>query len=405
MSIKTMRNYESIKQTCKNSSKIAATVVDEFIMYYAADKDKLHNIILGQVKKYKEITQKIGQETTNKLIAQYIVHKVFKENGLIKKYLNHSAVKNLITTEYAFLEEQSKSAWKYRFSVITSNPAPDFYEMYDVFREEEFLLYSPGTTLTFETQSPILWFNLTAFNGDCWANFGPITGYNGFNEDDIFFFATELNPDIESGEELIEELEKNPIPFSMLLSGANLPRVNSSQAGEEILLHQAIDHVEALDTELLKDKFDIAWNKEVYQLNLIGLSEAPHSAIAYYDESQKLLMRTSLTAHGFDALSKALKQLRIENLADVVVSLPMKTCAEKVLNKIIDLNPYEHLFSKDIPSNDKQQMDEINGFLQILIPYANAGEEPDLQTLAQKAKLPYQTAQDLWRIVSKHKKR
>ncbi len=130
-----MRNYESIKQTCKNSSKIASTVIDEFMLYYAADKDKLHQIILGQVKKYKEITQNIGQETTNKLIAQYIAHKVFKETGLIKKYLNHSAVKNLIPAEYAFLEAQAKMAWKYRFSVITGNPAPDFYEMYDVFRE------------------------------------------------------------------------------------------------------------------------------------------------------------------------------------------------------------------------------------------------------------------------------
>ena len=142
----------------------------------------------------------------------------------------------------------------------------------------------------------------------------------------------------------------------------------------------------------------------MYQLNLSELSDAPHCAVAYYDESQKLLMRTSLTAHGFDALSKALQHLPIENLADVVVSLPMKTCAEKILNKTIDLIPYEDLFSKDIPSRDKKQMDEINGFLQILLPYANAGEEPDLQTLAQKANLHYQTAQDLWRIVSKHKK-
>ncbi|MCF8254751.1 MAG: hypothetical protein K9I36_13550 [Bacteroidia bacterium] len=399
-----MRNYESIKQTCKNNSKIAATVIDEFILYYAADKDKLHQIILGHLKKYKEIIQEIGQETTNKLIAQYMAHRVFKENGLIKKYLNHSAIKNLIPTEYAFLEEESKSAWKYRYSVIVGNPAPDFYEMYDVFREEEFLLYSPGTTLTFETQSPILWFNLTAFNGECWATFGPITGYNGFNEDDIFFFATELNPDIESGEELIEELEKNPIPFSMLLSNANVPRVKNSQSGEEILLHQAIDQVDSLDTESLKEKFNIAWNKDVYQLNLIGFSEAPHSAIAYYDEAQKLLMRTSLTAHGFDALSKALQHLPIENLADVLVSLPMKTCAEEILNKTIDLIPYEHLFSKEISSKEQQEMDELNDFLHILIPYVNAGEEPDLQTLAQQAKLPYQTAQDLWRIVSKHKK-
>jgi len=95
--------------------------------------------------------------------------------------------------------------------------------MEDVFSDQEFLLYSPGVTKTLEDQSIILWFNLISFNGACWQSFGPIGTYKSFEPDDIFFFATELNPEIADEQELLANLEENPIPYMMLLSGGNYP--------------------------------------------------------------------------------------------------------------------------------------------------------------------------------------
>lgn len=44
--------------------------------------------------------------------------------------------------------------------------------------------------------------------------------FQSFGPDDIFFFATEKNPDIEDESEVQEDIENDPLPYMMLLSGA-----------------------------------------------------------------------------------------------------------------------------------------------------------------------------------------
>ena len=75
-----------------------------------------------------------------------------------------------------------------------------------------------------DSASPILWFNLIGFNGFCWQSFGTVVYYNGFEKEDIWFFATELNPDIEDPGEVMADLEVNPLPYMMLVSASSLPR-------------------------------------------------------------------------------------------------------------------------------------------------------------------------------------
>ena len=66
---------------------------------------------------------------------------------------------------------------------------------------------------------------LIGFNGMCWQSYGPIGAYKGFEPDDIFFFAAELRPDIEDETDIMEDIENNPIPYLMLLCGANYPLI------------------------------------------------------------------------------------------------------------------------------------------------------------------------------------
>jgi hypothetical protein len=145
--------------------------------------------------------------------------------GLIRKILNHSAIRRLKQEEIRLLEFQAAHPWKFSFSIIKEIPADDFYVMEDVFREEEYLLYSPGITRTHADQTIILWFNMIGFNGSCWQSYGPIGAYRSFEPDDIFFFATELEPGIADVNSLLIHLESNPMPYMMLLSGANYPLV------------------------------------------------------------------------------------------------------------------------------------------------------------------------------------
>lgn len=189
-----MPNYKSVTAHCQVNSKISEKVIDEWLVPYAAEKDRLDKHFTKRIKRFSGAANQLAGKDINMLISQHIGHSVFKEGGLINKYLNHSQVKARPSEEYAFLEYQAANPWKFAFTVIVDEPASDFFTMEDVFTGENYLVYSPGTGLTIREQGQILlWFNLIAFNGQCWQTFGPVVGYNSFDADDIFFFAIELS--------------------------------------------------------------------------------------------------------------------------------------------------------------------------------------------------------------------
>lgn len=207
-----MKDLKTTRRISEDNSKMSAKVIDNFLLYSAADLINLEHEMNKRFKLYRHISRELKKELTNRLKAQYIIHKVFKKEGLLKSYLNHPAIRNLDIKERNWLKLHSEEAWKFSFSVIENNPAENFFVMKDVFSDEAFLLYSPGVAKTLEEQSVILWFNLISFNGACWQSFGPIGAYKSFEPDDIFFFATELNPEIASEQEILNNVELNPVP-------------------------------------------------------------------------------------------------------------------------------------------------------------------------------------------------
>lgn len=132
-----MSDFKKIKQICEENSKISSKVIDEFLIYYAAERNNLEQEMNNRFAAYKHIIRKFPNELTNRLKAQYIAHKVFKQEGLIKSYLNHSALRNLPEKDRNFLVSQADQSWRFSFSIIKNNPAGNFYMMEDVFSNEE----------------------------------------------------------------------------------------------------------------------------------------------------------------------------------------------------------------------------------------------------------------------------
>lgn len=390
-----MKDFELIKLICEENSEISLKVVDEFLIYYAAERNNLEYEMSQKFAAYKHITQKFPKECVNRLKSQYIAHRIFKKEGLIKTYLNHPALKKLKPEEMKYLKFQAENPWRFSFSIIKDNPAEDFYMMVDVFREEEFLIYSPGITKTFEIQPVILWFNMIAFNGSCWQSYGPIGAYMSFEPDDIFFFATELKPDLEDEEKLLENLENNPLPYMMLLSGANYPlMVNKKDQVVQVIAEYDIGN---LDTKSLTNSFKTEYNKGIYRLSLKKWSEPPHFSQAFYDEKNKVITLSSMTDRGFIALIEGLNEYGYDFSFDpfVRVNLTMISTASDILKRKIDLLKHEHLFSKESSPAEKENLDKLNTLLSLVLPDINAGREPDIEALAVKAGVDIKTAQDL----------
>jgi hypothetical protein len=390
-----MANFKELKNKCDQTSRISATAVDEFLLHYAAAKDNLAREFDLRIAPFKHLTRTEAESAWVRILkSQYIIHQVFKEGGLLRKYLNHAEVKRRSHAEQEFLKEQLLVPWRFSFSVISGNPAPDFYQMEDVLSGDSFLLYSKSVTQTLKEQSAILWLNLIAFNGSCWQTFGPLNAYQSFDLDDIFFFATELNPGIDSEESLTLDVEKNPIPY-MLLNGAMMP--STVNKDDELLILFSEEERESIDTEKLRADFKVEYSKDVYRFSISTFDNFPHLAAAYFDEHTNRFVVTAMTEKGFGSMIKALNKndIEIDEEPQIRIHPSMLATTEKILRKKLQLNPYERLFEAESSPVQKVELEKINNFLKSVLPELNSGKMPDIEVLATQAGIDKTFAKEL----------
>ncbi len=394
-----MKNYEAIRTICEENSRRAHTVIDEFLIYYAANRDNLQHEMNKRFTAYSHVTRKFEKAWVNMLKSQYIAHKIFRKEGLIEKYLNHAALQRLNRKEMSFLEQQAKQPWRFSFSLIISKPAEDFFIMEDVFSGEQYTLFSPGITKLRVEQSSIRWLNLIGFNGACWQSFGPIGAYKSFEPDDIFFFATELRPDIEDEAGILEDVENNPVPYMMLLSGANYPL--TFYKGDQFVYTMSEYDLDAIDTKDLKKSFKTEYNEGVYRFTLKGWGEHPHFANAYFDEGAGAIVLTAMTDRGFRALAAGLKEYGYDFSEEpfIRVNPSMLVTAKDILKKEIVLNEYDELFKKESSEEEQADINKLNDLMEMVLPDINAGREPDIEAYAKKAGVDVDTARELIREV------
>jgi len=115
-----MKDFETIKLICEENSKVSSKVIDEFLIYYAAGRNKIEQEMNQKFAVYKHITSKFPNELINRLKAQYIAHKVFRQDGFINNYLDHSALKNLPNKERNYLKSQAYFDENKKIILLTS---------------------------------------------------------------------------------------------------------------------------------------------------------------------------------------------------------------------------------------------------------------------------------------------
>ena len=392
-----MENFNALINTCNANSAMFSNVVEDFLLKDVVNHKKLAPEINTRFTHYLHIIKEFQDEWNNLLQMQYLVHAIFKKDGLIKSYLKHSAVQRLTQHEQNFLHQMASHPWKFSFSIIERQPGKHFFEMIDVFTSEWFLLYSPGISNILKERPIMLWFNLIGYNGACWQSYGPIGAYKSFQPDDIFFFATELHPhkQIETSNDLMADVETNPVPYMMLLSGSTYPVTLHKK--DHILQVTAEYHIDSFNTKHLNTNFKIEYNSNVYKLSLKRWNDHPHFSSAFYDEKKKILFLYAMTDRGFSKLVEHLNEsgFNLSPEPDIRIGMSMTMTAGKILKKKIILNEYDPLFAKDQPEQDKENMDEISDLLAMAIPEINAGRAPDIKLLASKTGVDEETARAL----------
>ncbi|NQU81367.1 MAG: hypothetical protein HQ543_07590 [Bacteroidetes bacterium] len=394
-----MENYDALRSICDENNKISRKVIDEFLIYYAANRDNLKRKMQKEFNSYKHVASELKNEFVNMFKAQYLAHSIFKKDGSLKRLIKHAELQRLTNEEMNFLKKHAEYPWRFSFSVIVENPSKDFYIMEDIFSYEKYLLFSPGVSVTLSERPGLLWLNLIGYNGACWQSYGPIGAYNSFDPDDIFFFATELSPDNDDEESILTDIENNPLPYMLLFTGSNFPLTVTK---EDQIVHIISEfNVEKLDTKALRESFTSEYNSGVYRFALKDWGEHPHFSTAFFDEKEKKLVLSAMTDRGFDALVNAFHDYGYTYPKEPFIRThpSMIVTAAKIMNKEIKLNEYDNLFTIEPSAEDKEFTDKFNVFAGLVLPDINAGREPDIEKYAGKAGIDIDTARDLIRTI------
>lgn len=403
MALMKMNNYESIRATCLEDQRLTSEVIDNFLIYYAAQQSNLHREVTKKAAKYRHITKELPDEWVNMFKTQYIGHRIFSKDGLIKKYINHSGLNHLTDKEIDFLQFQKEHPWRYSFAWITERPAPDFFQMEDAFINESYLLFSPSMSKVLSERNIGLWFNLITTNGVCHQSYGPISAFTGFEPNDIQFFATELNRGewFEDGIELMQHVEQNPVPYMMLISGSTLPL--TFHKDHQLVQATAEFRDDLFDPDDFKNHFKAEYSHGVYRFSLDGWDHYPHHCTVYFNEDEKLLTLYSMTDTGFRKLVETMNQsgYQLPYEPEQRVNLAMLSTAGDILKKDVHLGSYTDLFKKEISEDEQAELDKMNAFLNLLIPYINEGGNPNLETLAAEAGIDIKIAEELYQQAKK----
>ena len=267
--------------------------------------------------------------------------------------------------------------------------------MEDVFKGEVFLLYSPSVTRILSDQPVLLWFNLIGYNGSCWQTYGPVISFHSFCSDDIFFYATELNPAIESDADLMADLDDNPVRYMVLACGSTYPLV--VQQENEVVQVTGEGTYTGFDVQALRKDFRVEYAEGVFKLSHEVWSEPPHFAEAYYEEATGKILLFALTDRGYRELSALLiaHGMEIPTEPDIRLHIPMGIVIKKALKKAPVLNPYSKLFESRTSPESQAQMSKFNRFLALALPYINSGQQPDIAALAKEAGIDPELAGEL----------
>lgn len=377
-------DYSSLVKKCNKLSGFSEPILTD-IMYYAAERDKLSMRFDLLAKRNKQVFGRLDTGNQSMFKTQYIIHELLKNKGLIHKYLNHSRIKALPREEYEFLRAQAANPWRFTYWFVRNNPFPDFYEAVDIFTGEEFLLYSPGASRTLQEMNVVTFGGLISSNGDCYQTYGPLMGFRSFQADDIFFYAGELNPSIETIDDLTDLISKELFYFLLLSVYSGVPQLQHQ--GYEILYVISLADAKAFEMEAWKEAFRVEYAGEVFKMSLKKLEGFPHFACVYYDEQKEEITLSAMTDFGYDSLVCELKSMGIEASVepDIRLHLSMKSAIQEITGRDPELIPFESNFSQ-VPAEkvNSPELDALNVFLAELMPAINSRAKIDLEELIHR---------------------
>lgn len=213
-----MIDYQRLREISEEDTLNQTEALDDFLIRFVATGTKFHREWETCRAPYQPLISGMQRQLADSFHCQFIVQRIFRENGYVHEMLHDGTINDFEPPQQAYLRQHAPSPWYFRFCMITGNPEPDFYQMRDVFTGFEFLLFSQWVTKELASGHVRLWFTLVTNNGFCFQTYGPILKFKQFDPEKIFHFATILNPEIKNAEDLVRDMQENPVPYMMFVT-------------------------------------------------------------------------------------------------------------------------------------------------------------------------------------------
>lgn len=372
--------------------------MDEFLIPYAAQREELDREMIRLMKPHVQIIKEWDKQVLPYFMGEYISYRLLKRNGLLEKYLDHKAIQRRPAEDKEFLQILVSKAAQFAFIKLLQSPAPDFFQALDLFTGEEILLYSPSLQKSSVHDQAQMWFVLRVWNGKCWTCYGLNICLSGLTPDDIYFYASEMDPAVDSDEEIMAHVHAHPFHYFLLYDVSHVPDILTG--GIPMRFVTSEDPASFPDQPNISETFECEVRDAILQMTLLAKEgEQPDKLIgtAYLDEEQKTLYRVAYSEKNFDRLTTALNAAGFDIPDEPILSVAplMLELAERVLMRKIPLHPFEELFD-DAVKIGEDPTDGMNRFMDALIPSLNAGTKPDIAQLARDNNIPLETAEAVY---------
>ncbi len=349
-----MADYHAIEHHCRQQAELSRKLIDEFLIYYCAEREDLEQLFTEKLRKYHSIVKTMPKDWPLCIMSQYVAFRLFRKDGFASRYLRHSRIRSRSGDEQDLMRFQVDNPWKFTFCTIHDIPAPHFYIMEDVLTNESFLLYSTGLTEMLAKYGPKpMFFYLIGFNGQCWQTYGPHVYFRGFIPSDLLFFAQQMDPRILFMNQIPDLVIKDPLPFMALFAHAEVPF--AYHGNDMVLINNSEYHVGVFEPSNYTELFSLSRNTPIHKLALKRWSGFPHFATGYYHAGKNRLFLSALTDRGYGKLIESFSRLGYDlpESPDLRITLNMLHAIKEILGKKVDLNPYDQAFSE--PANIGEQ--------------------------------------------------
>ena len=81
-----LKDFDVLRSLCDKTSRIAESVIDGFLVGFAARNNVLEKKMEQNFTKYRHILSRFRKADVELFRSQYLMHEVFKKGGFIKKF-------------------------------------------------------------------------------------------------------------------------------------------------------------------------------------------------------------------------------------------------------------------------------------------------------------------------------